>query len=65
MSSYGWQIRHGETGYLVDVGETMTVAKHLFNLCTDKVRMPTIRRVQALLTLDVHLSSVYPCVLIS
>lgn len=43
-----WQIRHGETGYLVDVGETMTVAKHLFNLCTDKVRlrMPT--------TLDVH-----------
>jgi hypothetical protein len=39
-----WQIRHGETGYLVDVGETTTVAKHLFNLCTDKVRRPTIHR---------------------
>jgi glycosyltransferase involved in cell wall biosynthesis len=32
------QIRHGETGYLVPVGDTDQVAEHVFQLCTDKVR---------------------------
>ena len=30
------QIQHGKSGYLVDVGDNDTVAKHLFDLYTDE-----------------------------
>jgi len=30
------QIQHGKSGYLVEVGDTDTVAKHIVNLWTDK-----------------------------
>jgi hypothetical protein len=36
--TWPWQIRHGETGFLVPVGDTAAVADHLFKLLTDKVR---------------------------
>lgn len=30
------QVRHGETGFLVDVGDTNAVAEHLWDLLTDR-----------------------------